>query len=129
MSLAEVIVSECPILKLKFHQEILTLLASVLLSLIAISYKVINSSRPSQPKTISVSVVESIEYASNINSSYISLVESINDENDEETIVNPNFDSVPKVNSPVTKLEEHEKIIGSNNTEITYQTISNDTKF
>ena len=62
------------------------------------SLKVLNSSLPSHSKTTSTAVVESIEYAANCNSSYISMVESINDE---ETPVCPNCDSVPKVDSTV----------------------------
>ena len=82
------------------------------------SQKGINLSLPYQSKTTSVSVVESIEYESNSYSSYISLVESINDE---ENIVNPNCDTVPKVDSPVINLKAYEKNVGSTKIEIPYQ--------
>ena len=48
------------------------------------------SSLPSHSKTTSTSFVEFIEYASNSNSSYKSLVASINDENGDENTVSLN---------------------------------------
>ena len=50
------------------------------------------------------------------------MVESINDENDEETIVNPHCDTVTKVDSPVAKLKAYEENVGSTKTKIPYQT-------
>ena len=57
------------------------------------------------------------------------VVESINDENDQENIVNPNCNTVPKVVSPVAKLKEYEENVGSTNTKIPYQTRNNNAKF
>ena len=61
-----------------------------------------DSSLFSRSKATSTSVVKSIDYTSNSNSSYISLVESIMDENEDETTVSPNC-TVTKVDSPVAK--------------------------
>ena len=62
-------------------------------------------------KTTCKSVAESIEYSSNNNSTYISLVKSINDENEDETTVSPNC-TVTKVDSPVAKSKAYEKNVG-----------------
>ena len=90
--------------------------------------EVFDSPLPPHSKTTSTSVVESIEYASNSNSSYISLVESINDENEDETTVNPNY-TATKVDSPVAKSKTYEENVGSTKTKIPYQTRNNNTKF
>ena len=80
------------------------------------SLEVFNSSLPSHSKTTCTSVVESIEYTSNI----------IN-ENEDETAVNQNCETVLKADSSVAKSKTYEENVGSTKTKIPYQTRNNNT--